>query len=606
MVVLALAQLLATAGLVGYAGNALTKGDAVSAELAGSAAPVGGGGSSSRSPPPAAAAAPAAASAPAAAPASSSRASPAPAAAGGAAAAGAAAAAATAAAAAPSTSRGAMAIEGGGPTSAAATPPATLPAAPPRPPMSKLQSVEWLNDLLATLWPYMSPAIEATVQTQVQPMVADMLPGPLKKISFDRVHLGAKPLRLENIGVAVARGDALSLGVDIVFEQAAGSKPGKADGDNLDVEISLPGVKVGVEDVALVGRLGVRLVPLLAEPPFFGALEIHFVDHPELKLNFTGVGNIIDGPLVGSAVRKCIRNVVAGMMVLPNRMLVPMTPKFDLFHSYTPPAGALALHIVGAKGFKKSRLKIRNPDIYCKTTVGLVTRKTEVADNQADPVFEGSRHHFLICNRQQHVEVELMDEDTGKDDLMADLRLTTAALLASPDAAHPVRALDDKTPPGVTCHLRAALHPFSPTGAVDAACGVAVLVAGASGLGAVTATSASITVGSGKAKAGLVKATAVVMKPAKPLPGAPIIDPAAPAWNTVADFLVDGGVAAAGAVVVDVKNKGKSIGKISVDVAAVAAAPDRTVGGHMELPGVPGAKVHMKIIVHGLAAPVAA
>lgn len=498
-----------------------------------------------------------------------------------------------------------MGTEGKGPSSAAATLPATLPAAPPRPPMSKLQSVEWLNDLLATLWPYMSPAIESTVQTQVQPMVADMLPRPLKKISFDKVHLGAKPLRLENIGVAVARGDALALGVDIVFEQAAGSKPGKADGDNLDVEISLPGIKVGVEDVALVGRLGVRLVPLLPEPPFFGALEIHFVDHPALKLNFTGVGNIIDGPLIRTVVRDCIRDVVAGMMVLPNRMLVPMTAKFDLFHSYTPPEGALALHIVGAKGFKKSRLKIRNPDIYAKTTVGLVSRKTEVADNQADPVFEGSQHHFLICNRQQHVVVELKDEDTGKDDLMADLRLTTVALLASPDAEHPVRALDDKTPPGVTCHLRAALHPFSPTGSVDAACGVAVLVAGASGLGAVTATSATITVGSGKAKEGLVKASATVMAPAKPLPGAPIIDPAAPAWNTVADFLVEGGVSAAGAVVVDVKNKGKSIGKISVDVAAVAAAEGRTLGGQMDLPGVPGAKVNMKVIVHGLAAPVA-
>lgn len=263
------------------------------------------------------------------------------------------------------------------------------------------------------------------------------------------------------------------------------------------------------------------------------------------------------------------------------------------------------MHIVGAKGFKKSRLKIRNPDIYAKTTVGLVTRKTEVADNQASPVFEGSHHHFLICNRQQHVVVELMDEDTGKDDLMADLRLTTVDLLASPDAEHPVRALDDKTPPGVTCHLRAALHPFSPTGSVDAACGVAVLVAGASGLGAVTATSATITVGSGKAKQGLVKASAAVMTPAKPLPGAPIIDPAAPAWNTVADFLVEGGVAAAGAVVVDIKDKGKSIGKISVDVAAVAAAEGRTLGGQMDLPGVHGAKVNMKVIVHGLGAPAA-
>lgn len=495
-----------------------------------------------------------------------------------------------------------MAADGGGPASAAATPPATLPTPPPRPPLSKLQSVEWLNDLLATLWPYMSPAIEATVQQQVQPLVAGMLPGPLKKISFDKVHLGAKPLRLENIGVAVARGDALALGVDVVFEQAAGSKAGKADGDNLDVEISLPGVKVGVEDVALLGRLGVRLVPLLPEPPFFGALEIHFVDHPALKLNFTGVGNIIDGPLVGSAVRSCIRDVVAGMMVLPNRMLVPMTNKFDLFHSYTPPDGALALHIVGAKGFKKSRLKIRNPDIYAKTTVGLVTRKTEVADNQANPVFEASHHHFLICNRQQQVHVELKDEDTGKDDLMADLRLTTAALLASPDAEHPVRALDDKTPAGVTCHLRAALHPFSPTGAVDVACGVAVLVAGATGLGAVTATSATVTVGSGKAKEGMVKASAAVVAPAKPLPGAPIIDPAAPAWNTVADFLVEGGVAAAGAVVVDVKDKGKSIGKVTVDVAAVAAAEGRAVGGEMELPDRPGAKVMMKVIVHGLAA----
>lgn len=85
----------------------------------------------------------------------------------------------------------------------------------------------------------------------VEPMFAEMLPGPLASLHFTKLDLGPEPIRISGVDVIRTANGGISLDMDVAWHS-------KSD-FNLDAPM-IPGL--GIEHIHLEGRLSVLLAPL--------------------------------------------------------------------------------------------------------------------------------------------------------------------------------------------------------------------------------------------------------------------------------------------------------------------------------------------------------
>lgn len=77
--------------------------------------------------------------------------------------------------------------------------------------------------------------------------------------------------------------------------------------------------------------------------------------------------------VVQSALLSTINSTLASMLVLPNRMVMPMDlGSYDYLDVYQPPVGMVRLKAVRGRGFQVLRKMFANdiPDLYCVVSLG--------------------------------------------------------------------------------------------------------------------------------------------------------------------------------------------------------------------------------------------
>merc|ERR1711971_12703 len=80
----------------------------------------------------------------------------------------------------------------------------------------------------------------------------------------------------------------------------------------------------GISRISIEGTLSLVFRPESLHPPFFGGLEIYFINPPVLDLQFYGAGRLADAPTVRPIVRSTIEALVASILVLPNRYAIDL------------------------------------------------------------------------------------------------------------------------------------------------------------------------------------------------------------------------------------------------------------------------------------------
>lgn len=277
------------------------------------------------------------------------------------------------------------------------------------------ESVEFLNEIIAQLWPNINIAGSRMAKEIVEPILASTLPGPLSSIRFVKLDLGQVPMRVSNVDVHKTPSGGIKLDMDLTWE---GQSDIELDGNMVP--------KIGIEHVHLKGRLSVLLAPLITAIPLIGAAQIAFINPPELKLDFTNAANIADCFLVEKTVRKTILGIVASMAVLPNRFLVKLDASNDYFKTYQPHIGVLRITVEkaigitspkksGAKGFLAKIVK-DVPDCYCNVNVGAEEPwRTSTKKNDHDPVWNET-HDFLVTDYEQAITLDIKDDDLAGDD----------------------------------------------------------------------------------------------------------------------------------------------------------------------------------------------
>ncbi|XP_012660959.1 extended synaptotagmin-1 [Otolemur garnettii] len=272
-----------------------------------------------------------------------------------------------------------------------------------------VEKAEWLNKIVAQVWPFLGQYMEKLLAETVAPAVRGSNPH-LQTFTFTRVELGEKPLRI--IGVKVHPGqrkEQILLDLNISYV-----------GDvQIDVEVKKYFCKAGVKGMQ-VGQMS-------------GA---HMGYKDTLDINWTGMTNLLDIPGLSSLSDTMIMDSIAAFLVLPNRLLVPLVPNLqDVAQLRSPlPRGIIRIHLLAARGLSSKDKYVKGliegkSDPYALVRLGTQTFCSRVIDEELNPQW-GETYEVMVHEVPgQEIEVEVFDKDPDKDDFLGRVKLDVGKVL---------------------------------------------------------------------------------------------------------------------------------------------------------------------------------
>eukprot|EP00668_Euglena_longa_P015743 GGOE01019884.1.p1 GENE.GGOE01019884.1~~GGOE01019884.1.p1 ORF type:complete len:963 (+),score=311.32 GGOE01019884.1:22-2889(+) len=294
---------------------------------------------------------------------------------------------------------------------------------------------QWLSQVMDSCWKFLNEALETTLRQQVLPAIQSTLPFTVTCNAF---QLGSPPPRLHRFRVGSTAGErGALLSFDVEYDSPCA------------IRLAAAGVPFGLRKLGFRGTANVVLQPLLGQPPLVGAVQVSFVNPPHLEMDFDGLANVLDWPLVGRAFRQGVRAQLQ-QFVLPCRTITHLADGSvwrNLFWElYEPPAGVLRVTVLGAKGLKNtdggslwSFVRTDVSDPYCLLSLGGDTYTTTTISNSLDPVWNDQKFDFVVAIAAQLLTVELYDDDvTNADDFLGRVVVNCGDLIAQPDVWLPL------------------------------------------------------------------------------------------------------------------------------------------------------------------------
>lgn len=281
------------------------------------------------------------------------------------------------------------------------------------------ESLEWLNCLVAQLWPHIAKYVEDLIKGYESKLQGYMPVGG-SSVRFKTCSLGKEQLKF---------GPVKARAVDAVLDNQRIDKNGVeleidiSYNSDVDILLSTPIATVGIADLSVNGTLSIIFRPLLSKSPFIGGMEVLFNNPPEINVDFKGIGNVADMPGIYSAVRRAIDDVIGGIMVSPNRkaFMISGDETVDLAHIKNPrPEGLLRVTVLKADNLEGSDLNFnmtRTSDPYVEVKIGATKWRTPTIRKTCNPIWpEGNVHDFFVYSRAQLVYIDVFDEDQFTDD----------------------------------------------------------------------------------------------------------------------------------------------------------------------------------------------
>lgn len=277
-----------------------------------------------------------------------------------------------------------------------------------------VEKAAWINKILQQAWPFFGMYMEKLLIENIQPVVRSSS-SHLKTFTFTKVHMGQKAPTVTWIRVYTHELETreVILDLNIVYD---------ADVD-IDADVK-PAIKVGVKGLQLQGMLRVILEPLIGQAPLVGGVTMFFIRRPALQVNWTGMTNLLDGPGLNHMSESAIVDIIASLMVLPNRMCIPLIDQVKVDQMKFPlPRGVVRVHVLEARNLVAKDMHLMGlvkgkSDPYTVLRVGNKQFKTKTIKGNLNPRWN-EVYEFVIHEAPgQELEVELYDEDTDADDFL--------------------------------------------------------------------------------------------------------------------------------------------------------------------------------------------
>ncbi|MEQ2292078.1 hypothetical protein AMECASPLE_019457 [Ameca splendens] len=282
-----------------------------------------------------------------------------------------------------------------------------------------VEKVQWVNMVLKQAWPFFGMYMEKLLRENIQQTVR-MSNSALKMFTFTKVHFGYKPLRITGIRAYTHEVDQREVILDMNINY---------DGDvNIDADVNAA-IKAGIKELKFQGMLRVILEPLIGQAPLVGGVTLFFIRRPTVQVNWTGMTNVLDSPAFSSLSEQSIIDIIASIMVLPNRMCIPLIDQIKVDVMRFPlPRGVVRVHVLEARDlvakdtYMMGLVKGKS-DPYTTLRVGNRYFKTKTIKENLHPKWN-EVYEFVVHEAPgQELEVEVYDEDRDKDDFLGKYNL---------------------------------------------------------------------------------------------------------------------------------------------------------------------------------------
>ncbi|XP_071155273.1 extended synaptotagmin-2-like isoform X2 [Mytilus edulis] len=297
------------------------------------------------------------------------------------------------------------------------------------------ERAEWFNQIIDQVWPFIGDYVRDLLMTSIQEKIQTSH-AQAASFKFLKIDLGDIPPRIGSIKVNTknVKRDEIYMDIDLMY------------GSDADIEMRIKGMTMGIKDLHVRGELRVIMRPLISRMPLFGGISVFFLNNPTLDFNLTGIANAIDMPGLSDMVDTIIQEQIAALMVLPNRIDVPMVQDLASLArlKYPLPDGVLRIHVVGAKELIKADVGLMKKglsDPYAVVRMGAYKFKTHVINNTIEPTWNSIFETIVDAKDGQLLDIEVRDEDPGsKDDSIGttSLPISTAAEKGTEDTWLPL------------------------------------------------------------------------------------------------------------------------------------------------------------------------
>lgn len=220
--------------------------------------------------------------------------------------------------------------------------------------------VQWLNTMIASLWPSIVGATDASIRAILEPLLEANRPSFVYGFRIKSASIGAKPMTLEGIQHHVYGSRETTLDISVSWSAEMDIR--------LLVRVPGPDVEVVVSDFDMKMTIRVVLGPHIPQWPCFANAAVSIVNTPELDFNITAAKISLDAvPGLGSFLDNFIRKTLVGMLAYPKAFVIPIVRGYKLDFGLGKGAlGTLKLHFRRIDGVMAKYQKYKKTPFYCK------------------------------------------------------------------------------------------------------------------------------------------------------------------------------------------------------------------------------------------------
>ncbi|KAI3822590.1 hypothetical protein L1987_10184 [Smallanthus sonchifolius] len=274
------------------------------------------------------------------------------------------------------------------------------------------ERVDWLNDVIRDMWPYLDKAICGMIKSMCKPIFDEYIGMYfIRSIDFESLTFGTLPPIIQGIKVHEMNED------NLVFDLAAKW----AGNPNIILVLNvlyLP-IKVQLIDMQITAAVRLTLKPFVPTFPCFSNVVVSLLDKPDVDFGLKVMGgDLMAIPGLYQFIQNIIKKYVASLYLWPQCLEIPILDAS--IGAANKPVGILRVKVVRASDLLKMDL-IGSSDPYVKLKLSggriIPSKKTSVKFKNLNPVWNEEFKLTVNDHMSQVLELHVYDwEKVGLHD----------------------------------------------------------------------------------------------------------------------------------------------------------------------------------------------